>query len=111
VEVSDPSHPARRQALAYKLRLQEYFLRQARAAGAAEPKELAEQLAMLFDGANAFVLVRGTPAPASLLTAVRALVEAQLGSSSRACRHPVSSRRTPDRLAEGDAAHPRTAQR
>ena len=53
------------------------------AAGATAPEELAEQLVMLFDGANAFVLMRTVSTPGSLLTAARTLVEAQIGATTR----------------------------
>jgi hypothetical protein len=81
-ERADPSHPGCRLALEYKLRLQAFFARQADAAGATAPEQLAEQLVMLFDGANAFALVRGTTPPGSLLTAARSLVEAQIGAEA-----------------------------
>ncbi|MFD3452464.1 TetR/AcrR family transcriptional regulator [Streptomyces sp. NPDC058691] len=76
-EIPDTAHPMRGVALSYKERLQEYFTEQARAAGAAEPALLAEQLAMFFDGAMSYASVRNEPLPDTVTTTVRTLLAAQ----------------------------------
>jgi AcrR family transcriptional regulator len=77
VELTDPHHPGRTIAMRNKLRLQEFFARQAALAGATAPDELAEQLVMLFDGGMAYALVRNTGIPSSILAAARSLIDAQ----------------------------------
>ncbi|MFF1294705.1 hypothetical protein [Streptomyces sp. NPDC058296] len=52
----DPEHPAHQLAVAYKGEFTHRLTDIARQAGAADPEKLAEQLALLFDGAAA----RGT---------------------------------------------------
>ncbi|MBB6471071.1 TetR family transcriptional regulator [Sphaerisporangium rubeum] len=76
-ELPDPAHPARVVALEQKLRMRDFFSRQAAAMGAEDPGSLADQLLMLFDGAMSYVLVRATPVPESVVTAARALLDAQ----------------------------------
>ncbi|WP_327714783.1 TetR/AcrR family transcriptional regulator [Streptomyces sp. NBC_00490] len=56
VEVPDPGHSAHQLAVAYKKEFTHRLTDIARQAGAADPDKLAEQLALLFDGAAA----RGT---------------------------------------------------
>lgn len=53
VEISDPSHPARQYASDYKRAFAARFTETAREAGAANPEQLGEQLALLLDGASA----------------------------------------------------------
>jgi hypothetical protein len=53
VEIHDPSHPARVYAREYKKALAARLTETAREAGATNPEELGEQLAMLLDGASA----------------------------------------------------------
>ncbi|WP_433200918.1 TetR/AcrR family transcriptional regulator [Dactylosporangium sp. CS-047395] len=53
VEIPDPGHPARVLARDYKLAFAARFADAARAAGAADPERLGEQLALLLDGASA----------------------------------------------------------
>ncbi|HEY0239323.1 MAG TPA: helix-turn-helix domain-containing protein [Friedmanniella sp.] len=53
VEIPDPGHPARVYAREYKLALAARLAGTAREAGAAEPDQLGEQLALLLDGAAA----------------------------------------------------------
>jgi AcrR family transcriptional regulator len=60
VEISDPEHPAREYARDYKGALAERLAETAREAGAADPEQLGEQLALLLDGASARNRVRGT---------------------------------------------------
>lgn len=53
VEITDPHHPARRRAHDYKTSVAARFTETARQAGATEPEQLGEQLALLLDGASA----------------------------------------------------------
>jgi AcrR family transcriptional regulator len=53
VEIPDPGHPARVYARDYKQALAERFTETAREAGATNPEQLGEQLALLLDGAAA----------------------------------------------------------
>jgi AcrR family transcriptional regulator len=53
VEISDPNHPARIYARDYKLAFAARLTNAAREAGAINPEQLGEQLALLLDGASA----------------------------------------------------------
>jgi AcrR family transcriptional regulator len=53
VEIHDPEHPARLYARDYKQALAGRFSETAREAGARDPEQLGEQLALLLDGASA----------------------------------------------------------
>ncbi|WP_262057684.1 TetR/AcrR family transcriptional regulator [Streptomyces sp. STR69] len=53
VEIHDPGHPASRYARDYKLALAARLAAAAREAGATDPEQLGEQLALLLDGASA----------------------------------------------------------
>jgi AcrR family transcriptional regulator len=53
VEINDPGHPAREYARDYKQALAARLAETAREAGATNPEQLGEQLAMLLDGASA----------------------------------------------------------
>ncbi len=53
VEIQDPAHPARRRAHDYKKAVAARFAETAREAGATDPEQLGEQLALLLDGASA----------------------------------------------------------
>ncbi|MFF9565437.1 TetR/AcrR family transcriptional regulator [Leifsonia sp. NPDC014704] len=69
-ELRDREHPAAVVARGFKDELTSYFERQAAAAGAADPRTLAIQLTLLFDGASANAAMRGgTPAAARLAAA------------------------------------------
>jgi AcrR family transcriptional regulator len=76
-ELSDPGHPALQVARGYKLRLRDYFVRQARLGGAVEPPCLADQLMMVFDGAIAQAVMHAPTHPRAALQAVEALLDAQ----------------------------------
>jgi AcrR family transcriptional regulator len=52
VEIADPEHPARVRAREYKQTVTARLTETAREAGAAEPEQLGEQLALLLDGAS-----------------------------------------------------------
>lgn len=69
-ELRDREHPAAVVARGFKDRLTAYFERQAVEAGAADPRTLAIQLTLLFDGASASAAMRGgTPDAARLAAA------------------------------------------
>lgn len=69
-ELRDREHPAAVVARGFKDELTTYFERQAAAAGAADPRTLAIQLTLLFDGASASAAMRGgTPDAARLAAA------------------------------------------
>ncbi|MFJ4714101.1 TetR/AcrR family transcriptional regulator [Streptomyces sp. NPDC088785] len=53
VEIHDPLHPASQYAREYKLAVAARLTATAREAGAADPEQLGEQLALLLDGASA----------------------------------------------------------
>lgn len=53
VEINDPRHPARRSVCDYKKAVAARFTETAREAGATNPEQLGEQLALLLDGASA----------------------------------------------------------
>lgn len=76
-ELADPGHPARRVARDYKLRLRDYFARQAERGHATDPERLADQLIVVFDGAIVqAVMGTGQHADAAR-SAVQALLDAQ----------------------------------
>jgi AcrR family transcriptional regulator len=53
VEIQDPDHPARALARDYKMAIAARLTATAREAGATDPEQLGEQLALLLDGASA----------------------------------------------------------
>lgn len=65
-EFGDQSHPAHRAAAEHKLRIVEYLERHCAEAGASDPRKLAEQLALLKEGAIANAHVRGMPEAAGV---------------------------------------------
>jgi AcrR family transcriptional regulator len=72
VEIRDPQHPARQFARDYKKAFAARLTETAREAGAADPEQLGEQLALLLDGASARsrVLNTDTHATAAAIAAV-----------------------------------------
>jgi AcrR family transcriptional regulator len=60
VEISDPQHPARQLAHDSKKAVAARFAEAAREAGATDPEQLGEQLALLLDGASARTRVLNT---------------------------------------------------
>ncbi|MBV1947226.1 TetR/AcrR family transcriptional regulator [Streptomyces sp. BV129] len=69
VEISDPQHPASQYAREYKLAVAARLAETAREAGAANPEQLGEQLALLLDGASTRTRVLNTesfPAAAAI---------------------------------------------
>ena len=60
VEINDPDHPARMHASDYKKAFAARLTETAREAGATDPEQLGEQLALLLDGASARTRVLNT---------------------------------------------------
>jgi AcrR family transcriptional regulator len=75
VEISDPSHPARELARDYKRGLAARLAETAREAGATNPEQLGEQLALLLDGASARNRVLNTDTFATAATAAAVLID------------------------------------
>jgi AcrR family transcriptional regulator len=76
-ELADPDHPARRVARDYKMRLRDYFARQAERGGADDPQCLAEQLIVVFDGVIVQAVMGTAVRADAARTAVQALLDAQ----------------------------------
>ena len=75
-ELADPGHPARPIARDYKLRLRDYFARQAERGQAADPQRLADELIVVFDGAIVQAVIGTARHPDAAWTAVQALLDA-----------------------------------
>ncbi len=75
VEIPDPDHPARVYARDYKLAFAARLVEAAQAAGASEPEQLGEQLALLLDGASARSRVLNADAYHTAIAAAAALIE------------------------------------
>jgi AcrR family transcriptional regulator len=75
VEIPDPGHPARVYARSYKLDFAARLTDAAREAGATDPEQLGEQLALLLDGASARSRVLNTDAFASAAAIAAVLVD------------------------------------
>ncbi|HWI73794.1 MAG TPA: helix-turn-helix domain-containing protein [Baekduia sp.] len=77
LELHDPGHPARAVARRHKAATRDVFVVAARAAGVTDPDALADQLAVLFDGAIAQAQMRDPATVArAAQAAARALVDA-----------------------------------
>ena len=75
VEIHDPGHPARVYAHDYKLALAARLTETAREAGATDPEQLGEQLALLLDGASARSRVLNTSTFSTAAAIAAVLVE------------------------------------
>jgi len=75
VEIHDPGHPARVYAHDYKQALAARFTETAREAGATNPEQLGEQLALLLDGASARSRVLNSSAFSTASAIAAVLVE------------------------------------
>jgi AcrR family transcriptional regulator len=71
-EFPEPDHPARRVAEAHKRELRRRLRALARAAGAADPEALADQLVLLFEGVYASVQTFGAKGPGATVAAAAA---------------------------------------
>jgi AcrR family transcriptional regulator len=76
-ELAEPEHPARQVARRCKLRLREFFGHQAERGGAKDPQRLADQLALIFDGAIVQAVMGTGSAPDAARTAVEVLLDVQ----------------------------------
>jgi hypothetical protein len=86
VEIPDPGHPARVYARDYKKAFAARLTDAAREAGATNPEQLGEQLALLLDGASARSRVLNTDAFATAAAIAAVLIANAIG--------PLSSNRT-----------------
>src|SRR3954451_215581 len=75
VEIHDPAHPARVYARDYKKAFAARLIETAREAGATDPEQLGEQLALLLDGASARSRVLDTSTFATAATAAAVLID------------------------------------
>ena len=75
VEIPDPGHPARVYARDYKLAFAACLTEAAREAGATDPEQLGEQLALLLDGASARSRVLNTETLATAAAIAAVLVD------------------------------------
>lgn len=75
-ELADPGHPARRIARDHKLRLRDYFTRQAERGQANAPERIADQLIVVFDGAIVQAVIGAIRHPDAARTAAQALLDA-----------------------------------
>jgi AcrR family transcriptional regulator len=75
-ELADPAHPARQVARDYKLRLRDYFARQAERGQAKDPERLADQLIVVFDGAIVQAVMGTARHPDAVRNAVEVLLDA-----------------------------------
>ena len=72
VEYSEPSHPINACARRFKTLLRGFALEQAQAGGAPDPEALADQIALLFEGATTVAQVSARPDAATTAKAIAA---------------------------------------
>jgi AcrR family transcriptional regulator len=84
VEIPDPGHPARIYARDYKQAFAARLTEAARAAGASDPEQLGEQLALLLDGASARSRVLNTDAFAAAAAVAAVLIDNALPAAAPA---------------------------
>ena len=70
VEYSEPGHPINACAREFKTLLRGFALEQAQAGGAADPEALADQIALLFEGATTVAQVSARPDAATTAKAI-----------------------------------------
>ena len=70
VEYSEPGHPINTCAREFKTLLRGFALEQAQAGGAADPEALADQIALLFEGATTVAQVSARPDAATTAKAI-----------------------------------------
>jgi len=86
VEISDPDHPARVHARDHKKAFAARFAETAREAGATNPEELGEQLALLLDGASARGRVLNTDAFTTAAAIAAVLVDNAIPTAAAPAR-------------------------
>ena len=111
VELHDGSHPARQQARDYKTAFAARLADTAREAGATDPEQLGERLALLLDGASARsrVLDADTFATAADIAAV--LIEQAIPAAPPATTPPDSARAPRRRTSTSAAPRPTNGSR
>ncbi len=82
VEIPDPDHPARVYARDYKVAFAARFTETAREAGATDPEQLGEQLALLLDGASARSRVLNTSTFSTAAAIAAVLIDAALPTAA-----------------------------
>lgn len=87
VEITDPEHQARRRARDYKVSVAAQFAETAREAGASEPEELGEQLALLLDGASVRTRATSTEALPVAASIAAALIDNAIPHAAPARLH------------------------
>src|ERR1700754_3303566 len=92
VEIHDPQHPARQYARDYKKAFAARFAETAREAGATDPGQLGEQLALLLDGASARTRVLNADAFPTAAAIAAVLIDNAIPASSP--RQPSDDRGT-----------------
>lgn len=87
VEIPDPGHPARMYARDYKKAFAARLAATAREAGAANPEQLGEQLALLLDGASARSRVLNTQTLATAAAIAAVLVDNAIPAATEPKAH------------------------
>ena len=94
VEIQDPDHPARVHARDYKKAFADRLTDAAREAGAANPEQLGEQLALLLDGASARSRVLNTETLATAAAIAAVLIDNAIRAAAAPDTKPsINSRR------------------
>ena len=83
VEIHDPQHPARQYAHDYKKAFAARLAETAREAGATNPEQLGEQLALLLDGASARTRVLNTESFATAAAIAAVLIDNAIPATAR----------------------------
>ncbi|MBC7302629.1 MAG: helix-turn-helix transcriptional regulator [Nocardia sp.] len=94
VEIADSGHPARVHARDYKLAFAARLTETAREAGATDPEQLGEQLALLLDGASA----RGRVLDADAFTTAAAIATVLVDNALPAATAPVGDNAVEQRV-------------
>lgn len=93
VEIADPAHPARERAREYKQSVADQLTETARQAGATDPEQLGEQLALLLDGASARTRTLTTDTLPTAATIAATLIELAIPTTPTS-RQPSTQRTT-----------------
>jgi AcrR family transcriptional regulator len=93
VEIPDPGHPARVLARDYKKAFATRLTDAAREAGATDPEQLGEQLALLLDGASARSRVLNTETLATAAAIAAVLVDNAIPAGNRSAGQDPGTRR------------------
>lgn len=104
VEIQDPGHPARAHACDYKKAFAARLIETARAAGATNPEQLGEQLALLLDGASARSRVLNAEAFATAAAIADVLIDNAIPTTAASAAPPTGTELGVD--SEGSTPHP-----